>query len=174
MLSLGNDSEKRTKKPITSWRHWQKWKCGLGCCICVQQWSLIRQTRTLYGIMKVAVTFYLPPCNKRDSPSSHECFNSTTQRRAKSDGTMISLLPFVNFSRESTTIFWNCKNRLHIWQLMKLSIPTVDESASTSKIQVILPNTDYSSEFCVIQLPNSPMYHFHMLGSQQVRQTSTT
>ena len=110
------------KKAIASWRHWQKWKRGLGCCICVKHWSSIRQTRTLYGIMKAAMTCSPSSCNKGDSPSSHKWLNSTKQRGAKSDRTTISLLPLVNFLRRWTATFWNCESCLHIWRLMKLSL----------------------------------------------------
>ena len=44
----------------------------------------------------------------------------------------------------------NRRSRLHIWGLMKFSIPTMEESNSSSIMQVILPNMVYSSEVCMI------------------------
>ena len=53
---------------------------------------------------------------------------------------------------------------------MNLSIPTVDESASSSIIQVKVQNTAYSSEVCLIQWSNSLICCFHMLVEPTGRQ----
>ena len=133
MISLVNDSEKRTKNPLQvdaiDRNEIVVWVVVFACSTEAQY----DRTQILYGIMKAAMTFSLPPCN--DWPSSREWFNSTMQRRAKRDGTTISLLPFTNILRQWTTIFWNCKNYLHIWRLMKLSIPNIDESAWSTTLR---------------------------------------
>ena len=160
MISLVNDSEKRTKNPlqvdVIDRNESVVWVVVFACSTEAQY----DRTQILYGIMKAAMTFSLPPCN--DSPSSREWFNSTMQRRAKRDGTTISLLPFANILRQWTTIFWNCKNSPHM---------AIDETLYSYHRRISLKH--YSSDVCVIRWSNSPMYHFHMLGSQQVR-TSTT
>ena len=128
MLSLGNDSQKQTKKSHYMLMSLTEMKAWFGL-------SYLHAAIKL-NTTDMDIVWY--------HENSNDIFSATMQWKRFTFLTRIVQFNNVETCKEHwnhnkfaafhnlrlwTTIFWNCESCLHIWWLMKLSIPTKDESA---------------------------------------------